>query len=197
MFAAHSFQIPSTDRAADRLFLLLSPLPSQRYVVSNLLDKRLESSLGFVSGQYLLSSDYPSRCFLLTPLPIPSLLWTVLPGAFSAYRYSSLLNDPKTGLGPLHSYYLGEPGERQQSLAGIDHFAKQRTVNPVVRRKLSRKGLTSLFSRNMYLAEDRILAFELVSKPESKNSLYYAHRAIAEVDPVDNLQEFILQRRRW
>jgi len=49
----------------------------------------------------------------------------------------------------------------------------------------------------MFLAEDRILAFELVSKVGCKNTLYYANRAIAEVDPVEALEEFVLQRRRW
>ena len=32
---------------------------------------------------------------------------TVLPGAFSAYRYIALQND-KNGIGPLHKYFLGE-----------------------------------------------------------------------------------------
>lgn len=32
---------------------------------------------------------------------------TVLPGAFSAYRYIALQNDP-TGEGPLQKYFLGE-----------------------------------------------------------------------------------------
>lgn len=32
---------------------------------------------------------------------------TVLPGAFSAYRYIALQND-KNGIGPLQKYFLGE-----------------------------------------------------------------------------------------
>ena len=32
---------------------------------------------------------------------------TVLPGAFSAYRYIALQNDV-SGQGPLHKYFLGE-----------------------------------------------------------------------------------------
>ncbi len=47
---------------------------------SNILDKPLESVFGYI---------------------------TVLPGAFSAYRYIALQND-NTGEGPLQKYFLGE-----------------------------------------------------------------------------------------
>ena len=50
------------------------------YKISNILDKPLESIFGYI---------------------------TVLPGAFSAYRYIALQNDPK-GEGPLQKYFLGE-----------------------------------------------------------------------------------------
>lgn len=49
--------------------------------MSNILDKPLESVFGFIS---------------------------VLPGAFSAYRYIAVQNDPQTGEGPLQKYFLGE-----------------------------------------------------------------------------------------
>jgi cellulose synthase/poly-beta-1,6-N-acetylglucosamine synthase-like glycosyltransferase len=50
------------------------------YKMSNILDKPLESVFGYI---------------------------TVLPGAFSAYRYIALQND-ELGEGPLHKYFLGE-----------------------------------------------------------------------------------------
>ncbi|KNE55127.1 chitin synthase 2 [Allomyces macrogynus ATCC 38327] len=73
------------------------------YKMSNILDKPLESWAGYIS---------------------------VLPGAFSAYRYRALQGRP------LEQYFKGE--------------------------KLHDSG--DVFAANMYLAEDRILCFELVAK---------------------------------
>lgn len=124
---------------------LLNPIVSAQYFeykMSNILDKPLESVFGFIS---------------------------VLPGAFSAYRYTALLND-HLGQGPLASYFKGEILE--DSNAGI-------------------------FERNMYLAEDRILCFELVAKRGAAWKLRYVRDAHAETDVPDELSEWIPQRRRW
>ncbi|KAJ7680268.1 glycosyltransferase family 2 protein [Mycena polygramma] len=93
----------------------------------------------------------------------------VLPGAFSAYRYIAVQNN-KHGIGPLASYFKGEV------LHGHD---------------------TDIFTSNMYLAEDRILCFELVAKANSSWILKYVKGAIGETDVPDALPEFISQRRRW
>ncbi|KAH9062450.1 chitin synthase-domain-containing protein [Lactarius vividus] len=124
---------------------LLNPLVAAQnfeYKVSNILDKPTESLFGYIS---------------------------VLPGAFSAYRYHALQND-KTGQGPLASYFKGEV------LHGRD---------------------TDIFTSNMYLAEDRILCFELVAKANSNWVLRYVKSAVGETDVPDGLPEFINQRRRW
>jgi len=84
--------------------------------MSNILDKSLESVFGFIS---------------------------VLPGAFSAYRYVALL-DESPGYGPLSAYFKGEL---------LDD--------------------SNIFEANNYLAEDRILCFELVSKRNEKWTLKY------------------------
>ncbi|KAJ2742917.1 hypothetical protein GGI20_004137 [Coemansia sp. BCRC 34301] len=114
------------------------------YKISNILDKPLESVFGYIS---------------------------VLPGAFSAYRYSALQNTPDNK-GPLASYFKGE----LMHTDGSD---------------------SSIFEANMYLAEDRILCFELVAKRNCNYVLRYVKRAKAVTDVPDNLSELISQRRRW
>src|SRR6201992_4342557 len=73
------------------------------YKMSNILDKPLESAFGFIS---------------------------VLPGAFSAYRWEALQ------VQPMHTYFGGEDMQNN----------------------------SNFFTANMYLAEDRILCYELVAK---------------------------------
>ncbi|KAI8847542.1 chitin synthase-domain-containing protein [Chytridium lagenaria] len=105
------------------------------YKMSNILDKPLESVFGYIS---------------------------VLPGAFSAYRYTALQGEP------LKCYFKGE--------------------NPHGK---------DVKEANMYLAEDRILCFELVVKAGSQNVLKYVKSARAETDVPDTLHDLIKQRRRW
>ncbi|EPY52688.1 chitin synthase I [Schizosaccharomyces cryophilus OY26] len=124
---------------------MLNPLVATQnfeYKMSNLLDKPLESVLGFIS---------------------------VLPGAFSAYRFEALQND-ENGNGPLESYFRGE---------------------------LQNGECSGIFEANMYLAEDRVLCFELVSKRHEAWTLHYVKSAYADTDVPDRVPEFILQRRRW
>ncbi|KAL8891292.1 MAG: hypothetical protein Q9215_001705 [Flavoplaca cf. flavocitrina] len=79
---------------------------------------------------------------------------TVLPGALSAYRYYALQNDV-TGHGPLSQYFKGE------TLHGQD---------------------ADVFTANMYLAEDRILCWELVAKRDERWVLKYVKSATGETD---------------
>lgn len=120
---------------------LLNPLVAAQnfeYKASNILDKPMESVFGFV---------------------------TVLPGAFSAYRYQALLG------APLDKYLKGQD-LRQSNDNGI-------------------------FNANMYLAEDRILCFELVAKRNCAWILKYVNTASAYTDVPVHLHELITQRRRW
>ncbi|KEF59912.1 chitin synthase 1 [Exophiala aquamarina CBS 119918] len=94
---------------------------------------------------------------------------TVLPGALSAYRYYALQNDP-SGHGPLSQYFKGE------TLHGAD---------------------ADVFTANMYLAEDRILCWELVAKRGEQWVLKFVKSAYGETDVPDTVPEFISQRRRW
>jgi chitin synthase len=109
---------------------------------------------------------------------------TVLPGALSAYRYHALQND-HTGHGPLSQYFKGETLHGQNA---------------------------DVFTANMYLAEDRILCWELVAKRDEKWVLKYVksctgetdvpgmsclHNLLNVADSPDSVPEFVSQRRRW
>ncbi|KAI9192963.1 chitin synthase-domain-containing protein [Polychytrium aggregatum] len=110
------------------------------YKMSNILDKPTESVFGYIS---------------------------VLPGAFSAYRYSAIQGRP------LEMYFRGE-------------LLKYNTSSKV-----------TASTANMYLAEDRILCFELLTKTQQRWSLKYVKSAKAETDVPKHITEFITQRRRW
>ena len=65
--------------------------------------------------------------------------------------------------------------------------------------RLGKKGIDgmNIFKKNMFLAEDRILCFELVAKAGSKWHLTYVMTSKAETDVPEGAAEFISQRRRW
>lgn len=131
------------------------------YKISNILDKPTESVFGFIS---------------------------VLPGAFSAYRYVALQNDVN-GKGPLEKYFKGEFLHGSGELDPND--------DEYVLKSTQLKEEAGIFTSNMYLAEDRILCYELVAKKNCNWLLRYCKSASAETDVPDKLAEFILQRRRW
>jgi chitin synthase len=58
-------------------------------------------------------------------------------------------------------------------------------------------GGADVYKANMYLAEDRILCFEIVAKRNENWVLKYVKDAKAETDVPDALPELISQRRRW
>ena len=96
----------------------------------------------------------------------------MLPGAFSAYRFRAILGRP------LEQYFHG------------DHSLADR---------LGPKGIygMNIFTKNMFLAEDRILCFELVAKANDRWTLTYVKPSKAETDVPESAPELIGQRRRW
>ncbi|WAR55283.1 hypothetical protein PtB15_6B22 [Puccinia triticina] len=91
------------------------------------------------------------------------------------YKMSNILDkrtesNDEIGRGPLASYFKGE------TLAGRD---------------------ADVFTSNMYLAEDRILCWELVAKRGHNWVLKYVKSAWGETDVPNEVPEFISQRRRW
>lgn len=49
----------------------------------------------------------------------------------------------------------------------------------------------------MYLAEDRILCFAIVSMPHKHYTLHYEKNCVAVTDVPDDLTSLVKQRRRW
>jgi chitin synthase len=112
------------------------------YKMSHILDKSTESIFGYIS---------------------------VLPGAFSAYRYEAI-RPGEDGTGPLVDYF--------KSIQ-----ASMKDLGP--------------FKANMYLAEDRILAYEIVARTDCNWILKYQKNAVAETDVPGSLHDLVKQRRRW
>ncbi|KAK4056773.1 hypothetical protein OIO90_002325 [Microbotryomycetes sp. JL221] len=96
----------------------------------------------------------------------------VLPGAFSAYRFAAIQGRPLT------QYFHGDG-----TLAA----------------RLGAKGVNgmTIWTKNMFLAEDRILCFELVAKANERWVLGYVKPAKGETDVPETAAELISQRRRW
>ena len=112
------------------------------YKMSHILDKSTEACFGYIS---------------------------VLPGAFSAYRYEAI-RPGEDGTGPLVDYF--------KSIT-----ASMKILGP--------------FKANMYLAEDRILCYEIIARNDCNWILYYVKNAIAETDVPNTLHDLVKQRRRW
>ncbi|CDW86208.1 UNKNOWN [Stylonychia lemnae] len=121
-------------------FSVLSCVQFFEYKISHFLDKSFEGCFGYQS---------------------------VLPGAFSIFRWEAIKGKP------LESFFKG--------------LDKQRL------------GLSEL---NMFLAEDRIMCFEIVAQnniqgKEAKYDLIYLPEAVALTDPPELFSILIAQRRRW
>ncbi|CAG8537303.1 7899_t:CDS:2 [Dentiscutata erythropus] len=169
-------------------YKLLNPIVGAQYFeykMSNILDKPLESVFGYI---------------------------TVLPGAFSAYRYIALQNTIVNGEleGPLASYFMGEEkdendteGEKKDSYdekkndsydEKKDDSNYEKKNNKITHNK---KSNSNIFTANMYLAEDRILCFELVTKRKGQWLLHYVKSSQADTDIPKSIDKLISQRRRW
>ncbi|CDW79909.1 chitin synthase 1 [Stylonychia lemnae] len=121
-------------------FSILSSVQFFEYKISHFLDKSFEGCFGYQS---------------------------VLPGAFSIFRWEAIKGKP------LESFFKG--------------LDKQRL---------------SLSELNMFLAEDRIMSFEIVAQnnikgKEAKYDLVYLPEAAALTDPPEQFSILIAQRRRW
>ncbi|KAK4160265.1 chitin synthase 1 [Cladorrhinum sp. PSN259] len=127
---------------------LLNPLVAAQnfeYMVAYQLERALESSTGYLS---------------------------VLPGAFSAYRFRAIMGRP------LEQYFRGDP-----------------TLSTLLGKQGS--SGSSIMRLNLFLADDRILCSELVAKAGQKWHTRLVTSAVGETDIPTSTVDFINQRRRW
>ncbi|KAI5959756.1 CHS1 [Candida pseudojiufengensis] len=132
-----------------------------------------------LTNPLVASQNFEYKLSNILDKPLESLFGyiSVLPGALSAYRYIALKNH-EDGTGPLASYFKGE------DLLKSHEKDKENTK-------------TNFFEANMYLAEDRILCWELVSKKNDNWVLKFVKSATGETDVPETISEFLAQRRRW
>jgi cellulose synthase/poly-beta-1,6-N-acetylglucosamine synthase-like glycosyltransferase len=141
--------LPEKDDNEQPLSFFQSVILRSQYVeykISHYLDKAAESFVGFVS---------------------------VLPGAFSAFRWKAIEGEP------LKQFLRGHT------------LTESNPDKPI-----------PCSEANKYLAEDRIMCLEIVSKPRSKENnqgyiLRYVPGVKAFTDGVTCLGKLIKQRRRW
>ncbi|KAH7121501.1 chitin synthase-domain-containing protein [Dactylonectria macrodidyma] len=125
---------------------LLNPIVATQhfeYEVASQLERTMESSTGYLS---------------------------VLPGAFSGYRYRALAGKP------LSEYFCGDSAMRYEP---------------------DSKATKDIYTLNRFLGDDRILAFEVVVKPGGRWHTGLVSNAEAYTDVPSNTTDFINQRRRW
>jgi cellulose synthase/poly-beta-1,6-N-acetylglucosamine synthase-like glycosyltransferase len=158
------------------------------YKASHLLDKSFESVFGYIS---------------------------VLPGAFSGYRFEAIHPHDRLSIHPLdHRRALSDLKTQQAK-----HASKTQQVETPLEKyfhSLQEGHTLDISNGNMYLAEDRIICFEMLAVPRRKWQMRYVKGARATVDPVDDdangafggccswqfeeetaLEGLIKQRRRW
>lgn len=128
---------------------IVVPAQVVEYKFAHMLDKALESLIGFI---------------------------TVLPGAFSAYRWDAL----SLGTNPQ------DPDSIQGSPLWEDYF-----------KSICHPDEMDAFHSNIYLAEDRVLCLALFTKKDKAYILRYVKKSIAETDVPDSIAVLMSQRRRW
>ncbi|KAK8023929.1 chitin synthase G [Apiospora rasikravindrae] len=133
----------------------------------------LGTGKGFLLKPLLASQnfEYQVACQLERAMESTTGYLSVLPGALSAYRFRAIMGVP------LESYFEGDP-----TLAGV----------------LGQKGaFTSLWRMNRFLADDRVLSFELCIKAGCTWHTRLVPSADGHTDCPESTIDFINQRRRW
>jgi cellulose synthase/poly-beta-1,6-N-acetylglucosamine synthase-like glycosyltransferase len=107
------------------------------------------------------------------PAELMSGYLTVLPGQFCIFRTKALNNHNSNNDNKSSTY-----------IDPLDYYFR---------------GLNQLgaFESNMFLAEDRVLGYEIISKSEKEWRLDFEPSATSITDTCDSLHELFQQRRRW
>jgi chitin synthase len=122
--------------------------------------------------EYWQYGDFAAQKLLDWPAELVSGYLTVIPGQFCVFRWEAL----KDG------------SSNRSNLSKVDkplesYFRGLGELNP--------------FESNMFLAEDRILGFEIISRSDSSWKLAYEPNAVAVTDTCGSIIELLRQRRRW
>jgi len=116
--------------------------------------------------------DFAAQKLLDWPAEIMSGYLTVIPGQFCVFRWEALSSNHENRL------------IIKEENTPLDYYFR---------------GMSNLgpFESNMFLAEDRILGYEIISRKDSGWQLAYVPEVIAITDTCDSLTELFHQRRRW
>ena len=109
---------------------------------------------------------------LFSPAEDISGYLSVLPGQFSMLRWQAL--------SPNH----GENSPSLEQSSPLDRYFRG-------------LGQLDLFESNMFLAEDRILGFDIVTAPDRHWQLAHLSSVVTVTDSCQSLSELLRQRRRW
>ncbi|RYO83170.1 hypothetical protein DL766_001491 [Monosporascus sp. MC13-8B] len=120
--------------------------------------------------------EYKIACQMERALESTTGYLSVLPGAFSAYRQVCRFPNSISGR-PLQQYFIGDPTLEKSS------------AKPA--------APASLIRLNRYLADDRILSFELTVKTGHEWRTRMVTSAVGVTDAPISAVDFINQRRRW
>lgn len=117
--------------------------------------------------------DFAAQKLIDWPAEIISGYLSVIPGQFCVFRWAAISSTKEQTDGNIEN--LKTP---------LDNYFR---------------GLNNLgpFESNMFLAEDRILGYEIISRKNSNWQLAYVPEVLAITDSCDTLTELFHQRRRW
>ncbi|MEM1392998.1 MAG: glycosyltransferase family 2 protein [Cyanobacteria bacterium P01_H01_bin.150] len=146
--------------------------------------------------------DYDKQCgaaaaaILTTP---PKHLWKIV----DSWQYATFVWDKTTdwAVQALCGYLDVLPGQ-----FSIIRWTALSTDSPLEQHPKRRSPLKQYFrgleklpplESNLFLAEDRVLGFEIIAQPQTDWTIKYVPDAIAITDECKSLSELLKQRRRW